>query len=72
MKLLKDRDLNVTEIGKHFDMKQPSISHHLNILKNAGVVRDKKVGQEVIYSLNQICIVNCCSGFQDIFSKDLS
>jgi len=72
MKLLKDRDLNVTEIGKHFDMKQPSISHHLNILKNAGVVRDKKVGQEVIYSLNQICIVNCCSGFQDIFSKDSS
>jgi DNA-binding transcriptional ArsR family regulator len=51
-------------------MKQPSISHHLNILKNAGVVRDKKVGQEVIYSLNQICIVNCCTGFQDIFNKD--
>jgi DNA-binding transcriptional ArsR family regulator len=70
MKLLNEKDMNVTEIGKHFNMKQPSISHHLNILKNAGVVKDKKVGQEVFYSLNQICIVDCCNSFQDMFGDE--
>ena len=69
MELLKDGELNVTEICKHFDMKQPSISHHLNILKNAGIVKDRKVGKEVYYDLNTICITNCCGTFQNRFAE---
>jgi DNA-binding transcriptional ArsR family regulator len=51
-------------------MKQPSISHHLNILKNAGIVIDRKDGKEVYYALNKNCISSCCGEFMDKFEKD--
>ena len=70
MELLKDKEMNVGEICKHFDMQQPSISHHLSILKNATIVKDRKQGKEVYYHLDSICIVNCCSGFQRQFVAD--
>ena len=50
--LLKKRDMNAGEIAEHFNMTKPSISHHLNSLKQADLVTGKKVGQNVIYSLN--------------------
>ena len=67
MELLKDKEMNVGEICQHFDMQQPSISHHLSILKNATIVKAHKRGKEVYYHLDSICITNCCSGFQNQF-----
>lgn len=67
MELLKDKELNVSQICEHFDMQQPSVSHHLNILKNAGIVASSKRGKEVYYRLDSICIVSCCNGFREQF-----
>ncbi len=67
MELLKDKELNVSEICQHFDMQQPSVSHHLSVLKNASIVSGTKRGKEVYYHLDSICIVNCCNGFQEQF-----
>mgnify|MGYP002641282966 FL=1 len=67
MELLKDKELNVSEICQHFDMQQPSVSHHLSVLKNADIVSHTKRGKEVYYRLDSICIVNCCNGFQEQF-----
>jgi len=50
--LLKDRDLTAGEISSHFDMSKPSISQHLNILKQAELVYDNKKGQFIYYTLN--------------------
>jgi DNA-binding transcriptional ArsR family regulator len=50
--LLKEDDLTAGEIADHFDMSKPSISNHLKILKNAGLVMDEKKGQYIYYSLN--------------------
>lgn len=50
--LLKEKDLTSGEIAEHFDMSKASISQHLKILKNSGLVTDEKQGQFVIYSLN--------------------
>lgn len=51
--LLKEGgDLTAGEIHEYFDMSKPSISQHLKILKNAGLVQDIKKGQYVYYSLN--------------------
>jgi len=69
MKLLKQKEMCVSDICKHFNMKQPSISHHLNILKNAKIVSSRKEGKEVYYSLNRSCISSCCSDFMGDFNK---
>jgi len=50
--LLKAQDMNAGEIAEHFNMTKPSISHHLNQLKQAGLVTAEKHGQNIIYSLN--------------------
>ncbi|MED3852454.1 autorepressor SdpR family transcription factor [Priestia megaterium] len=52
LELLKERDLTAGEISEYFNMTKPSISNHLKILKQAGLVQDEKRGQFVIYSLN--------------------
>ncbi len=49
---LKEGDLTAGEIAEHFKMTKPSISHHLNALKNAELIQDQKKGQFVMYSLN--------------------
>lgn len=67
MELLKDKELNVTEICQHFEMQQPSVSHHLSVLKNANIVSGSKRGKEVYYRLDSICITNCCNGFREQF-----
>ena len=50
--LLKDGNLTAGEIARHFEMTKPSISNHLSILKNAGLVWDERQGQHIVYSLN--------------------
>lgn len=43
--------LTVGEIADNFEMTLPSISRHLALLKEAGLVREQKRGQYVLYSL---------------------
>lgn len=52
LSLLKQNDMNAGEIAEHFNMTKPSISHHLNQLKQANLVTAEKKGQNIIYSLN--------------------
>lgn len=50
--LLKEKDLNAGEIAAHFTISKPSISHHLDILKQADLITSEKKGQFIEYSLN--------------------
>jgi DNA-binding transcriptional ArsR family regulator len=52
LSLLREGDMTVSEILTHFDFTQASLSHHLDILKRAGLVLDERQGQFVRYSLN--------------------
>lgn len=52
LKLLQEKDMSAGEIAQYFNMTKPSISHHLNVLKNSGLVLDERQGQNIIYSLN--------------------
>lgn len=52
LEMLKQRDHTVGEIGEAFDMSLPSISYHLDLLKNAELVSARKNGQFVTYSLD--------------------
>ena len=50
--LLRERDLTAGEIADRFEMTKPSISHHLDLLRQAGLVESVKQGQFITYSLN--------------------
>lgn len=52
LELLRTKDLTAGEIAEHFDITKPSLSHHLNTLKTAGLVDAERDGQNIIYSLN--------------------
>ena len=59
--LLKTRDMSAGEIASVFPISAASISHHLNILKQADLVVSVRDRQSIIYSLNT-------SVFQDLVS----
>jgi DNA-binding transcriptional ArsR family regulator len=52
LRLLRERDMTAGEIAEHFSIAKPSISHHLNLLKQAKLVLDERKGQNILYSLN--------------------
>ncbi|MFC9449694.1 autorepressor SdpR family transcription factor [Bacillus cereus] len=68
--LLKESDLTAGEIAQHFDMTKPSVSHHLNILKNTQLVQDEKKGQFVIYSLNTTVFQDLIAWFFTFTEKE--
>ena len=52
LKKLNKGEMTAGQIAECFDMSKPSITHHLNILKNADLVQSEKRGQFVVYTLN--------------------
>ena len=61
LNLLKVSDLTAGDIASHFNISKPSISHHLNILKQAELIKQERQGQHLKYSLNTTV-------FQDVLS----
>lgn len=51
LRLLTLREMCVCELTVALDLTQPTASHHLNILQNVGLVRDRKDGKWVFYSV---------------------
>jgi ArsR family transcriptional regulator, arsenate/arsenite/antimonite-responsive transcriptional repressor len=50
--LLRPADLAAGDIAAHFDIAFASVSHHLQVLREAGLVISRRDGQRIIYSLN--------------------
>jgi ArsR family transcriptional regulator len=49
--LVADRSQNVTELTQALDIAQPTVSHHLRILRERGLVEAERKGTSVYYSL---------------------
>ncbi|MEN8253033.1 MAG: metalloregulator ArsR/SmtB family transcription factor [Patescibacteria group bacterium] len=64
----KYKKLNASQIISHLDLSQPTISHHLKILRQAEIIKTEKKGKEVFYSLDEKQIEDCCAGFMKHFS----
>ena len=69
LKLLNNKDMSAGEIAQHFDMSKPSISKHLDILREAELVSSEKKGQFVIYSVNTSVIQEVLGNFLEILKK---
>ena len=69
LELLQDREMNAGEIAVHFKMTKPSVSHHLGILKNSGLIYDERHGQNIVYSLDMTVFQDMMKWFVDFFYK---
>ena len=63
--------LNVTELVAAVEVSQPTVSHHLAILRDAGLVHMREEGKHTFYSLNQEKVVACCGQIMQVFAPDL-
>ena len=58
--------ISVNDIVEKLDVAQPTVSHHLKILKSAGLVRSERRGKQVLYSLDQERLAQgCCKVAED-------
>ena len=69
LQLLRQRDLTAGEIVEQFQISGPSISHHLDLLKQAGLVTATKEGQYMYYSLNTTVVDDILKWFLQFKSK---
>jgi len=65
--LLKKRSLNAGEISDHFNISKPSISYHLELLRQAGLVSARKEGQFVLYTLETTVLDESLGWMMDLF-----
>ena len=64
--LLKDGDLAAGDQAAHFDMAFASVSHHLQVLRDSGLVQSRRDGQFIIYSLNTTVFQDALQHLLDI------
>lgn len=63
LEMLREHEMCVSEICQEFEIAQPSISHHLDVLKRMGLVRGRRRGREVYYELDRERLCQCCGTF---------
>jgi DNA-binding transcriptional ArsR family regulator len=70
MKLCCCQRLTVSDITGRIGVSQPTVSHHLAILRDAGLVTAEREGRETYYSLNCERITVCCGQLMLVFAPD--
>ena len=68
-------ELSCGRVKSHFHLSQPTISHHLAILRRHGLVQSEPRGKEVYYRMDQENVTECCgilmSRFSVVLNKDI-
>ena len=61
---------SVNEIAEAIGVTQPTVSHHLAILKGTGLVNMRHEGKQTFYTLNQSRVVSCCGQLMAVFAPE--
>jgi ArsR family transcriptional regulator, arsenate/arsenite/antimonite-responsive transcriptional repressor len=67
LRVLRDGDLAAGDIAALFPMTAASVSHHLSVLKDAGLVQATRDGRSIVYSLDSTVIQQAIEEFMDFF-----
>jgi ArsR family transcriptional regulator len=70
MNLVCCASLSVNEIVEKLDVSQPTVSHHLAILREAGLVDAREEGKQTFYTLNQERLAVCCGQIMIKFAPE--
>ena len=69
LNLLKDGDMTAGDISAHFAMTQATVSHHLSVLKDGGLVSDRRNGKFIVYELNTSIIEEIMAWLMELKGK---
>jgi len=72
LELLRERDLTAGEIAEAFPLGKPTISHHLSLLKSAGLVYTEREGQSIRYFLNTTVFQEVLSWIYQFMGKEVA
>jgi DNA-binding transcriptional ArsR family regulator len=69
LRLLTKGELTAGELSERFDMSKPSVSHHFSVLKDADLIRSRRDGQKIVYSLNTTVAQDVVTWLWGLFGK---
>lgn len=64
------QQLSVGDIVAELEVSQPTVSHHLQILKTAGLVSAEKRGKQTLYTSDQEKLAHCCIVVVKVFAPE--
>lgn len=67
LRLLSQGEKSAGQLAERFEMSKPSMSHHFTVLKQAELVRQRREGQQIFYSLNTTVMEDVLAWLWDLF-----
>ncbi len=67
LRLLRGGERTAGELAERFDMSKPSMSHHFAVLKEAELIRSRRDGKQIYYTLNTTVVQDALAWFHDLF-----
>jgi len=64
-----NKKICVNDIAKNFTLSRPTISHHLNLMRRAKLLKSRKEGKEVYYSINKDYVINLMDSVYEMIKK---
>jgi len=70
--LLRDREKSVGELATIMDVRQPTISQHLAVLRQRGVVSPRKEGANIFYEITNPRFIEACDIIREVLLERLA
>src|SRR5205814_5200473 len=71
LRLVRDEELSAGEIASHFDVTRPAVSQHLSVLKEAGLVSERRNGTRRLYRARPEGLVELKALLDELWSERL-
>jgi len=68
LEMLLEEEKIVSEIVEEFNLSQPTVSHHLEILNRYNLLSSRRDGKQIYYHTNQDIVISCCGKLMTKFN----
>jgi ArsR family transcriptional regulator, arsenate/arsenite/antimonite-responsive transcriptional repressor len=69
LRLLGHGEMTAGELAEQFDMTKPSMSHHFTVLKEADLIRSRREGQQIWYSVDTTVVQDVLTWAMDLMKR---
>jgi len=70
LRILASGEKTAGELAEPFEVTKPSMSHHFGVLKEAGLIRSRREGQQIYYSLDTTVVEDVLTRLWDLFGRN--